>query len=369
MEIPFSAPKRQFLSLKTDINQAIVNVLESGWYVLGKNTQEFEKAFATYCQVRHCVGVANGTDALEIALRAVGCGDSDEVITVTNAGGYTTSALHLIGAVPVYVDIDSISLLMDIYAAVRAVTKKTKCIVVTHLYGQMVNVPLLRKSLMENVENCNVSIIEDCAQAHGAMLNNYRAGSMGDAAAFSFYSTKNLAAIGDAGAIVTNDDEIACAARKLHQYGWGEKYKIEQPYGRNSRMDEIQAAILKTKLPYLNEWNTRRREIVARYREVAPKEMKIIGNDDKSYVGHLCIARHPERNKIRKQLRDFGITTDIHYPILDVDQEDQANLPAISYDLSESRKAVREILSLPCFPEMTEAEVQHVKTSLTNLEI
>ena len=368
MKIPLQDPKRQYTAIEAKLKQAIERVLSSGRYLMGSHTTSFEQAFAQFCDVAHCISVANGTDALEIALRAVGCGSHDEVITVANAGGYTTTACRIIGAIPVYVDVEPKALTMDLAAAVKAVTPETKAIVVTHLYGTAVDVSVLRQQL-DSMTRQDVAIIEDCAQAHGASINGKTVGSMGTIGTFSFYPTKNLGALGDGGAIVCNTPLLDQKIRQLRQYGWSERYLSKTPFGRNSRMDELQAAILLEKLSYVHEWNVRRRSIVAAYHEAAPKWLQIIGRQDSAYVAHLCIAVHPNRDRFRSQLERVGISTAIHFPVLDCDQQSAQKLPQVIHSLENSRAATEQIFTLPCFPELGDREVEYVSQQLACLSV
>lgn len=357
MWVPIQDPKRQYKLLKEDLDRCVQAVFESGRWLFGEQVNTFETSFARYCGVKYAYSVANGTDALELALLAAGA-KGREVITVANAGGYTTIACRIMGALPVYVDIDQDTLLMSAPAALAAVTPQTAAIVITHLYGRLADISSFRSGLVSQGRQ-DIKIIEDCAQAHGASRNGHYAGSLGDIGTFSFYPTKNLGAMGDGGAIVC-DDDFARQIVQLRQYGWRERYYSVVPYGRNSRMDEIQAAILQIKLPYLDEWNKRRRQIVLHYNEAALSPFNIWCDNSSGFVAHLAIARHPERERVRKFFQDSGVMTEIHYPIPDCDQLSQQDLPCVVHDLSVTRQAVKEIFTLPCFPEMTDEEVSFV---------
>ncbi|MRR13653.1 DegT/DnrJ/EryC1/StrS family aminotransferase, partial [bacterium] len=261
MRVPFNDPARQVRDLRHELGQALDSVVDSGWFIHGRSHQSFEAAFAEYCGVAACVGVANGTDALEIALRAVGCGPGTEVVTVANAGGYTTTACLAAGATPVFADVDAETLEMSPRALEQVLSPSTKAVVITHLYGQMAEV----EALSALARSRGIAVIEDCAQAHGAVRGDKKAGSFGDLACFSFYPTKNLGALGDGGAIVTDNRELAERCTMLRQYGWAGKYDARIAGGRNSRLDEMQAAVLLVKLPHLDGWNERRRAIAAHY--------------------------------------------------------------------------------------------------------
>ncbi len=339
-----------------EISKVVTSVLESGWYVLGSQVKEFEQEFASYCGSKHCVSVANGTDALELALRALDVGQDDQVITVANAGAYSTTAILAVGAVPVYVDVDADNLLLSIEHLRRLINDETRAIIVTHLYGQAAPV----EEVLTLAADLGIPIIEDCAQAHGAMLNDRRVGSFGALGCFSFYPTKNLGALGDGGAITTNDSTLAKRVQMLRQYGWQSKYDIALVGGRNSRLDEIQAAILRVKLPYLDTWNQRRFDISRFYVEGIRHSLITLQRIAAgSFVGHLFVVRSPRRDELREHLKKNQIMSEVHYPIPDYRQPAIAALfPGVS--LSATERACREILTLPCFPEMSNAEVQRV---------
>ncbi|MGH6830911.1 MAG: DegT/DnrJ/EryC1/StrS family aminotransferase, partial [Methylocella sp.] len=280
--------------------------------------------------------------------------------------GYATTACGLNGLVPVYVDIETTSQLLSITSAVSALTSATAFIVVTHLYGGVVDIPMLRAAV-DDAGFPAVAIVEDCAQAHGARLGDRPAGSMGDIATFSFYPTKNLGAMGDGGAVVTSDVELAACVRDLHQYGWQAKYRVHRAGGRNSRMDEVQAAILGALLPHLPASNAERLRIVSRYRESATNGLTFVDGGPGA-VAHLAVARTATRDALRAQLTERGIATDVHYPILDCDQPGWRHLPMrfAPGGLSISRQTVQEIVTIPCFPGMTESEIDRVASALAD---
>lgn len=318
MAVPFNDLKRLYARFRAVIEPSVSNVMASGWWISGAAGKRFASDFAEFVGVQHCIPVANGTDALEIALRIVGC-PGQEVITVANAGGYASTASRLVGLKPVYADIDRDTLLLSIASAVSKLTNRTAAVVATHLYGSVVDVPALRMA-MNAAGFSSVPIIEDCAQAHGALLNGVRAGSMGDISTFSFYPTKNLGALGDAGAVLTSSDNVAKAARLLHQYGWTAKYRIAVKSARNSRMDEIQAAVLSALLPSLSEMNDEKESIRSRYRSALPPQIQLCASPEGS-VAHLVVALTEQRDELRKFLDSKGVATDVHYPVLDCDQE------------------------------------------------
>lgn len=357
---------RHAASVRDVVSSAADRVVSSGWYVLGEECRGFEAEFAAFCGASHCLGVANGTDALEISLRALGIASGMRVVTVANAGFYALTALSAIGAEPVFIDVDPSDHLMDL-TQLRAVAAQgaTDGIVVTHLYGLLHDM----RAVMEIAAGGprRIPVLEDCAQAHGASRGGRRAGSFGDAAAFSFYPTKNLGAIGDAGAIVTNDEGVARRVARLRQYGWDAKYRVAERGGRNSRLDEIQAAVLRGKLPRLDGWNARRREIAAGYsggiqhpRVVTPPPR---GEES---VAHLYVVCTDDRDGLRRHLSTSGVAADIHYPIPDHRQPSMNGQAWPALPVSEALAG--RVLTLPCFPEMTEAEVRHVASSVNAWE-
>jgi aminotransferase EvaB len=358
--IPLNDLRRQLDALGPAIQAAVKEVICAGRYLFGPRVAEFEAQFAAYCGVRHCLSVANGTDALELALRALGCGPGSKVITVANAGMYASAAIVATGASPVLVDIDPTTMTMAPDSLARAAGPGITAVVVTHLYGQLAEID----ALMAVTQRHGIPVIEDCAQAHGARRHGRMAGAWGDLGCFSFYPTKNLGALGDGGAIVTQNDVLAASVQELRQYGWTSKYHASRPHGRNSRLDEIQAAVLLLKLEHLDAWNERRRSIIRRYRHAVDGAIVVPDTSGMDHVAHLCVARSPQRETLRKCLAEDGIATDIHYPI--PDHRQAALRPHLPPDLSlpATEKAVNEILTLPCYPELTEEEIEHVCNSL-----
>ncbi len=357
MRVLFNDLKRQYVATADTIHDTLTRVASSGWYIMGPEHDAFEREFADYCGLPFAIAVANGTDALELALRCVGCGCEDEVVTAPNAGGYTSTAAILVGATPVYADVDSKTLTLSPDSVAAALSERTKAVVVTHLFGQMGDVDGIRRV----IGNRPISVIEDCAQAHGAMANGRRAGALGDLGTFSFYPTKNLGALGDGGAVVCAREDLAEHLRALRQYGWQGRYKSIVPYGRNSRMDEIQAAVLRARLPVLDRWNEERRAIVDCYRAAAENSpLRIVHRPSRSYVGHLCVALHEERDRLREDLARRGIDTAVHYPYLDPHQPAMKTIQWRKVDLTVSEYAVERIVSLPCFPGMSDAEIKYV---------
>ncbi len=338
------------------LEQAFQRVLDSSHYILGSEIMHFEEEFAQYQHVNHAIGVANGTDAIELALRAVGVIAGNKVATVANAGFYASTAIHAIGATPVYVDVDGSSLTMSPTSLQAVFAAHPAAVIVTHLYGQMADM----STLMRLCRQEGIPLIEDCAQAHGAIQHERKAGSWGTTGCFSFYPTKNLGALGDAGAIVTDDDTIATKIRALRQYGWQQKYTINIPGGKNSRMDEIQAAFLRAKLPLLDQHNQQRQAIAQLYREGLshlPLQLPPAGDQ---YVAHLFVVRSPKRNALAAYLRSVGIGCDIHYPIADHLQPIMDPVRQVNAPLPVTERACAQVLSLPCHPGLSHHDVHRV---------
>lgn len=362
--VPFNDLSRGAGSIDSDLVRTVERVVRSGWYLLGPETAAFESEFADWLGVTGVVCVGSGTDALEIALRSLDCSNGDEVIIPANAGGYATTACRIVGAVPVYCDVDSRTLVMEPATVVPLVTPRTRAVVATHLYGNVVDVDDLRASLPDGV-----AIVEDCAQAHGATLRGRAVGTLGDVAAFSFYPTKNLGALGDGGAIVSNDNELLIRVRSLRQYGWHDRYRAVDRGGRNSRIDEIQAAVLRQRLPHLESSNLQRDRIRDRYVDALHDRITFVestGPDTRPVV-HLCVIRSTGRDQLAEQLRMADIGVAIHYPIPDPDQPAWSGLPQRSGPLTNVRSACDQVLSLPCFPGMRDTEVDRVIEILDDL--
>lgn len=339
------------------IKAAMDRVIKSGWLVLGPEVKKFEAEFAKYLGASHCISLANGTDAIELALRAMGVQAGDRVATVANAGMYTTTAMLAIGAEPFFLDVDLKTRNTTLSEVDLAIAAGVKAVVVTHLYG--LSTPDICK-IAQHCAQRGVRLLEDCAQAHGAIINSHHVGTFGDASSFSFYPTKNLGAIGDGGAVVTNNVEIAEKVLRLRQYGWTDKYRVEFAGARNSRLDEMQAAILLVFLPYLDEANERRREIAGCYSTMI-KQADVLVPDSKGAedVKHLYVLRSAHRDSLRGHLQTLSIASDVHYPIPDYRQpvfgERFARLR-----LANTEQLIGDILTLPCYPEMTEAQVDYV---------
>jgi aminotransferase EvaB len=341
-----------------EVEAAVSRVVRSGWYLLGLETKAFESELADYLGARHVIGVASGTDALELACAALGGSPGEEIVVAANAGGYGTIAAARCGMRVRFADVDDRDLLMTSRTLEEALTPHTKMVIVTHLYGKMAPVAAICELCHAN----GVLVIEDCAQAAGASANGRYAGGLGDAAAFSFYPTKNLGALGDGGAVVTSDASVAARARRLRQYGWGRKYEVTDAGGRNSRLDEIQAAVLRVRLPRLEQLNRRRREIARRYAEaLAGTSVTMAQDGDRDYVAHLAVLRSTRRTELAQALSARGVATETHYPIPDHRQRILGR-PWVRLPVSEA--ACREVLSLPCFPELEPEELELVCAAL-----
>ena len=343
-------------SLAGAINDAVQRVVERGWYILGPEVEAFEAAFAQYHGVAHAVGVASGTDAIELALRAGGVGPGDEVITVAHTAVATVCAIERTGATPVLVDIDPASYTMDPNAAAGALTRRTRALVPVHLYGHPANMTALC-DLAD--EHHLLLLVEDCAQAHGARHDSCLAGTIGHLGAFSFYPTKNLGAYGDGGAVITNNATLAERLRRLRNYGQTSRYH-HQERGINSRLDEMQAAILSVKLAHLDAHNDERRRLAAAYREHLSDVGLPTECADVRHVYHLYVVRHPDRERLREGLRRRGVGTLIHYPIPVHCQPAYASLGYGPGALPVTEQVAGEILSLPLYVGLTPADVATV---------
>lgn len=346
---------------RPEIDAAVKRVLDSGWYLLGKENEQFSKDFARYCGVKHVIPVANGLDALRLIVKAYGFGPGDEIIVPANTYIATILAVSDNGCTPVLVepDIATYNINPDLIEA--AITPRTKAIMVVHLYGQAVEMEKIRIL----AEKYNLKIIEDAAQAHGATWQGRKTGNLGDAAGFSFYPGKNLGALGDAGAVTTNDDELAAKIEALRNYG--SKVKYQNLYqGLNSRMDELQAAVLDAKLPLLDKDNNRRREIADYYLKniTNPKIILPQVKNREGHVFHVFVVRTEERERFQNYLSENGIQTVIHYPVPPHKQPAYKELNNLNLPITE--KIHREIISLPISQVMTDEEIQQVTKIVNN---
>lgn len=361
--IPQCDPKANYLAHREEIDAAVAAVLASGWYILGKEVSAFEEEFARYVGVAAGIGAGSGTDALLLALRACGVGPGDGVITVSHTAVATVAAIEMAGATPILVDIDPATFTLDAGKLADLLDHyptdfpPARAIVPVHLYGHPADLP----AIMEIARRHGLLVIEDCAQSHGAGWEDRTTGAWGDMAAFSFYPTKNLGALGDGGIVVTAHEDLTERARRLRQYGWRQRY-ISEIAGINSRLDEMQAAILRVKLRSLDAENSRRRQIAAIYDEGlvgAGVELPAV-RAEVSHVYHQYVVRTPRRDELQQFLRSAGIGTLVHYPQPVHCQPAYRNRLPIHGDLSQSERAAAEVLSLPIYPEMSDADAAAV---------
>jgi dTDP-4-amino-4,6-dideoxygalactose transaminase len=342
---------------KSEIDRAVERVLDRGWYILGEEVKAFEAEFATYIGVGYGVGVGSGTEGLHLALIACGIEPGDEVITVSHTAVATVAAVELAGAKPVLVDIEPDFYTVDPHKIETAITPKTKAIIPVHLYGQPVDLD----PVLDIARKYRLRVIEDCAQAHGAAYNGKQVGSYGDLACFSFYPTKNLGALGDGGMVVTDQSELAQRVGLLREYGWAERYISHLP-GGNSRLDEVQAAILRVKLRYLDQDNAARVRIAAMYQAGLRGCGLILPavRQKASHVYHLYVVRTTRRDALKQHLKDNGIAALIHYPVPVHLQPAYRGRLTGTDKLSETELAAQEVLSLPIYPELDEADLEAV---------
>ncbi|MHB1162275.1 MAG: DegT/DnrJ/EryC1/StrS family aminotransferase [Chloroflexota bacterium] len=360
MRIEFNDLKPQHRALRGEIRSAVDGVLEGGWFVLGQQGEAFEREFADYCGVAHCVGVGSGTEAIHLALLACGVQPGDDVVTVSLTAVPTASAISFAGARPVFVDVDPRSFTMDPDRLEAAITPRTKAILPVHLYGQMADMD----PILEVGRRHGIPVIEDACQGHGAEYRGRRAGSMGAMAAFSFYPTKNLGACGDGGAVTTDDPELADRLHLLRNYGQRKRY-FHESKGFNSRLDEMQAAILKAKLPHLNRWNETRRAKAALYDSLLKGGViRPLEADYGRHVYHLYVIRSPRRDELQRFLADRGIGSLIHYPVPVHLQEAYRDLGVPRGALPATERCAGEVLSLPLYPELPDEQIAEVAEAI-----
>jgi aminotransferase EvaB len=368
-------PLNDLARIPDEVREKIISkagdVISSGTYILGPEVEQFEAELSSYLGTLESVGVATGTDAIILSLLAAGVVPGDVILTMANAGSYTTVAARAIGAEPIFVDVSSGSLQMTLenletsLSLAKGASVNPKAVVVTHLFGQ------LNSEIFKIAQLCKqegLVLIEDCAQAIGSSDGLKMAGNFGSLSTFSFFPTKNLGASGDAGAVSGTNLEMLSKVRRLRQYGWGSKYSIDLPFGRNSRLDEIQAAILRIKLPYVAAWNQRRRDIYSRYRSAASEHVKLYSLPDESFVGHLCPLT--VEGFSQKQLLDYfaskGISASVHFPVPDHLQQIELKFRDL-VPLPETEKSCANLVTVPIFPELTEPEIQKVCDALGDL--
>ena len=355
MSVPFLDLQRQTEELRSALDIACERVLDSGVFLGGAEVVAFEEEFAAWCGAREAVAVGSGTDGLEFALRAVGVGQGDEVITAANTCVPTLAAIVAAGGTPVLADVDSATYTLDLDSVEGACGPRTRALVPVHLYGQCADLG----SLLELARDRGLAIVDDAAQAHGAELGDRRVGGLCDATAFSFYPTKNLGALGDGGAVVTDDPDLADRVRRLRSYGEVDRYTSLE-FGRNSRLDALQAAVLRVKLPRLDAWNERRRELAGQYGHLLAATPLTLPSElpGTSHAWHLYVVRARERDRLREALADRGVETLVHYPRALHQHPGYTELGQPGLERSE--ELAREVLSLPLYPQLEDAEVERV---------
>ena len=357
MKVPFLSLKPVHDEIGAALDDACQRVMRSGWYILGPEVEAFEDRFARYCGAKHCVGVANGLDAMVLVLRAWGIGAGHEVIVASNTYIATWLAVSQVGARPVPVEPDEATYNIDPQRIERAITRRTRAILPVHLYGQAADMRPIRAIAKRR----GVKVLEDAAQATGARYRGRQTGVLGDAGAFSFYPTKNLGAFGDAGAVVTNDASLANRVRALRNYGSRKRY-VNEVQGVNSRLDPLQAALLGPRLDVLDEWNARRARIAGRYLQAlagTPLVLPVTG-EGCEHTWHLFVVRHQRRDAFRAALEKRGVGTDVHYPTPPHLQRAYAGLRFRKSSFPVSERIHREVVSLPIGPQMSDAAVEYV---------
>lgn len=361
MQVPFLDLNRMHNPIRTQLDEAYHRVMDSGWFIMGPELAAFEMEFAAYSNVKHCIGVGNGLDALHLLLRAYGIGPGDEVIVPSNTFIATWLAVSQCGANPVAVEPDVNTHNINPALIAAAITSKTKAIMPVHLYGQPADMDPINQLAAEH----GLVVIEDAAQAQGALYKGRRVGSLGHAAGTSFYPGKNLGALGDGGAVLTNDDAIADQVRRLRNYGSSIKYQHDLA-GYNTRLDELQAAFLREKLKVLDAWNAKRKAIANTYSDLLSSVDCITPHvpDYADPVWHLYVIRSERRDKLKAHLEQQGIASVIHYPIPPHRQSCYSDYASLSMPIAETMAA--EVLSLPMAPDMSEAEIKLVSSALMN---
>lgn len=365
--VPFNDLRTHFSPLKEKIISGFSEVIASGSFILGESVQKFEEDFAEYHSVKHSVGVANGTEAIQLSLAALGLTDGHKVATAANAGMFGSIAIFSVNSIPVYLEVSAETNSITLDQVKQAISFGVDAVLVTHLYG------LANPEIHEIAELCQqnlIPLIEDCSQAHGAKVSGKLVGTFGDVSAFSFYPVKNLGALGDGGIVITNSDEVSSNLRKLRQYGWSSRNNADINHGKNSRLDELQAKTLSIFLPELNGWNDRRREIANRYIDsISNPNIAMPKHLNDSHVAHLFVIRCAKRELLQKHLANSGIQTEIHYPIPDHLQKISKNRIQIMNSLTLTEKLSQEVLSLPCFPSMTEEQINLVIEAVNSWKI
>jgi dTDP-4-amino-4,6-dideoxygalactose transaminase len=350
VKVPFLDLQAAYLELQAELDAACRRVMASGWYILGQEVEAFESEFAAYCGVRHCIGVSNGLDALELILRGYGIGAGDEVIVPANTFIATWLAVSRAGAIPVPVEPNESTHTIEVEHVEKAISSRTRAVMPVHLYGQ----PADMQPICDVAHRHGLKVIEDAAQAHGARYRGQRAGGLGDAAGFSFYPGKNLGALGDGGAVVTNDDGLAAQIRLLRNYGSRVKYYNEIK-GCNARLDALQAAVLRVKLGRLDEWNLQRRRVAEGYLKALSRMPQLVlpqVPDDVEPSWHLFVVRHPRRDELQRHLSGAGIETLIHYPVPPHLSPAYSDLSYVRGDYPKTERIADSLLSLPIGPHL-----------------
>lgn len=360
-QVPILDLKRQYKQIKQEVEQSVLQVLESGGYVLGKTVEDFENACANYLGVKHAIGVNSGTDALQLGLMVYDIGPGDEVITTCFSFYATAEVISTLGAKPVFVDIEPKTFNMDVRQIECKITQRTKAIIPVHLYGQSAEMD----EIMEIAKKHNLAVIEDCAQSFGSKYKGKHTGSIGNVGAFSFFPTKNLGAAGDAGLVTTNDDELAEKIKILRVHGSKEKYYHDY-IGMNSRLDALQAAILKIKLKYIDQWNNARASVAKKYTQkfAGTKAIAPYIAGERDHIFHQFTIRVPDRDKLHEYLKTKGVSTFIYYPLAMHLQPVYKDLGYTETSFPAAYAAQNEVLSLPVFPELTDEEIDYVAESI-----
>lgn len=356
-EVPFVDFKARVAAMRDELDEAMSRVVDSGWFILGPEVEAFEQELRAAFGAGEAVAVANGTEALQLGLVAVGVGPGDEVVTTSLTAAFTGLAILSAGARPVFVDVDPLTLNLDPRAVARAITPRTRAILPVHLYGQPADMDPILACAAEH----GIAVVEDACQAHGAIYKGRTVGTLGACGALSFYPTKNLGALGDGGALLVGEPDLAARLRRLRNGGQSDRYRHDEP-GINSRLDEMQAAVLRVGLKHLPAWTERRRELAALYRRgLEGTGVALLAEDDGTQpVHHLFVVRHARRDALMTALRERGVATLIHYPIPLHRQLAFASQGPMPATLPVADKAADEILSLPLYPELTDTQAEGV---------
>lgn len=357
--VPMNDLSRRLRAEEDELTAVFRDVLAEGRLIQGSHHTAFEQELAVFVGAEHCVGVASGTDALELCFRALTSPERRTIVTVANAGGYSTLAAQRAGLAVRFADVDPVTLCLDPSTLVGMLDDAVAAVVVTHLYGRAADVP----AVLDVCDRAGIPVVEDCAQAIGATAPWGKTGSAGALSAFSFYPTKNLGALGDGGAVVTSDHHLAAKVRALRQYGWSSRYEVSVRGGCNSRLDELQAAFLRLRLPHVQMWNETRRSVIGRYSDAASSSTRVLEANGLWHAGHLAVVVTEDAADLARHLASRYVRTDVHYPIPDHRQPALAEMYA-DVHLPETEALTGRILSLPCFPEITEREVDLVCRAL-----